>query len=504
MGYICYNNEMQKLREVFNPTVVLSMAVLAVLGVFFIGHKNFGMDELDSMFITTSWSNVWQVNWLREGNMWLYYVLLYWWEGLGHSETVVRLLSVVFAAATLPVAYQLGKTLFNDRVARLATLMLAVNAFVIFNAQNARAYTLVLFLTTVAAYAFARYVLAGGARGSGRAWLALAAVANVLAVYSHLYAAFVVAAQFVSLAVVWRRTVWRDVVLAFGLTGAAVLPLFLAPSFHAQPIDWIPTPGLKTLAGTFVVLADDFVPLAVLYAAVLAAYGVRLWRGRAMWAGDRLAAWKLGFVAAWIAVPVMLALTVSLVAKPMYTSPYFFVCVVPFTLLVAAGLLAVVRRPRWRTMAYAVVAMLAAVRLYGWYSGSPVLAGALANTTENWGQTAQYLADNVAAGDAVLYYPSMERDKVDYYLREQGGDPLRDEIVLSPYFLTTGTLVTHLDETTLTNLPSRYGRVWFVVQRVEGKSAAEDTTQIEGFLKAHYRLVSMEKRGFLEVYQYSK
>jgi hypothetical protein len=487
---------MQKLRAWFNPTVLLSMAILAVLGGFLIGHKNFGMDELDSVFIATSWSNIAQVIWLREGNMWLYYVLLHLWQGLGQSEAVTRSLSVVLGVMTLPVAYQLVKQLFNERVARLATILLAVNVFVVFNAQNARAYTLVLLMTTVASYAFVRCVLEGG-----RKWLVLAAVANVLAVYSHLYGAFVVAAQFAALALLWRRVRWPEVLVAYGLTGLLVLPLFVAPSFHAQPIDWIPSPTLKTLAGTFVVLSDDFVPVAALYAGLLVAYAVKLWRGRAGWLRQRWESWKLGFVAMWIGVPIILALAVSLIAKPMYTSPYFFVCLVPFTALVAAAIIEVTQRRQWRAVVLGAVAVLSLVRLYGWYSGSTVLAGALSNNTENWSQTAQYLDDHVRTGDAVLYYPSMERDKVDYYMNKAGGDTIHHEIVLSPYFLTTGQQM-QLDEAALAAMPQRYRRVWFVVQRVQGKSAQADTAKIEAELKSNYRLVSEDKRGFLEVYQY--
>lgn len=487
---------MQKLRAWFNPTVLLSMAMLAVFGGFLIGHKNFGMDELDSIFIATSWSNIAQVIWFREGNMWLYYALLYVWQGLGHSEAVIRSLSVLLGVATLPVAFQLIKQLFNERVARLATVLLAVNVFLVFNAQNARAYTLVLLMTTVASYAFVRYVM-----HDGRRWLVLAAAANVLAVYSHLYGAFVVAAQFVALAMLWRRVRWREVLVAFGITGLLVLPLFVAPSFHAQPIDWIPSPTLKTLAGTFVVLSDDFVPVAAVYALLLAAYAVKLWRGRAAWLSQRWQAWKLGFTTAWIIVPIGLALAVSLVAKPMYTSPYFFVCLVPFTALVAAAITEVISLRQWRSVVLGTVAVLSLVRLYGWYSGSTVLAGALLNNTENWSQTAQYLNDNVRTGDAVLYYPSMERDKVDYYMNKADGGDLAHEIVLSPYFLTTGDQQ-RLDTAALGQIPRHYRRVWLVVQRVEGASAEADTAQIETVLKSNYRLESQETRGFLEVYQY--
>jgi uncharacterized membrane protein len=292
---------MHKLRKLFNPTVLWGMGTVAVLGLLLLGHKNFSMDELDSIFITKNWSTLLQVIHYREGNMWLYYVLLYLWERLvGTGEAAVRALSVIFAVAVVPVVYALGRRLFDARVARLATLMLAVNTFLIFNAQNARAYTLVLFLTTLASHFVARYAQ----EGKGR-YLAGAGALNVLAVYSHLYALFVVVAQFVALAVApdrsgrprWRR--WSRALPAFAVTGLLALPLLLAPSFHAQPVSWIPAPEPRNLVGTFAVLSGDFLPGAAVCAGLLGWLAVSLWRRGVLrrWTPE---AWNYASLGVWI------------------------------------------------------------------------------------------------------------------------------------------------------------------------------------------------------------
>ena len=487
---------MKKLRELAaSPAVIICMLIVAALGLFMIGHKNFSIDEMDTVFIIKDWHTLWQVLWLREGNMWLYYIVLHIWQVLGNSEAILRALSLVFSIATIPVAYLLGKLLFDTKIAQTSIILLAFNTFLIFNAQNARAYAMVLFITTLASYFLARYRLEGR-----RTFLIWAAVLNILAVYTHLYAAFVVAAQFVALILPLRKRLWTEILPIFAITGALVLPLFIAPSFHAQPLDWIPAPTLKNIAGTFVILAGDFVPLGALYLVFLAVLAAKIWPSlRKSVASPEN--WKYLYLVSWIIIPIVLALGYSIAIKPLYTSPYFFVCLVPFALLAAAGIQAL-RRPWLRRTAISLAIILAAVRLFGWYSGSYTITGALANNNESWGQTATYLTTHTTAGDAVLYSPSMERDKVDYYLTAQGQSLTATEITLKPYFLTTGRQVHTLDTGVLNTLPSSHHRVWIVIERVEGSEAIRDTDTIERFMKDHYRLAHVEHFDWLEVDEY--
>jgi hypothetical protein len=286
----------------------------------------------------------------------------------------------------------------------------------------------------------------------------------------------------------------------YAITGILVLPLLLAPAFHAQPLDWIQKPTLVNLGATFVVLSGDFVPLAALYFGILTTFLVGLWKQRSNWR-RALEAWNYTYVLAGVVVPVVLAFTYSLVAKPLYTSPYFLVCVVPFTLLVAACIESLRRKwLRWALIGAAVV--LAGIRLVGWYTGSHVLTAALTNNSESWGKTATYLAQQSSKNDAVLYYPSMDHDKVDYYLDKQKQTLEAQEVVLEPYFLTTGRQIHTLDVATLEALPATHKRVWLVLERVDGKEAARDTATIENFMKSHYKLQHIEHFDWLEINKY--
>src|SRR5579864_8582577 len=90
-------------------SVVFAMLTAAFFSIFLLGQKNFALDELATMFIIKNWSCLVYFLKYLEGNMWLYYILVYFWSFLGHSEFTVRLVSVFFAVATIPIVFFIGK-----------------------------------------------------------------------------------------------------------------------------------------------------------------------------------------------------------------------------------------------------------------------------------------------------------------------------------------------------------------------------------------------------------
>lgn len=475
------------------------MVLVAVLGLCLLGNKNFSMDELDTIFTIKDWSTLGQVMWFREGNMWLYYTLLFGWSVLGQSEFVIRAFSVVWAVATIPVAYALARTLLTETVARITVVLLSVHVFLIFNAQNARGYTLVLFLTTLSSYLLAKYVT-----GGSKKYLWAVAIFNGLAVYAHMYALLVIAAQFVSL-MLWapNRRSWLQTLPAFLMSGLMVLPLAMAPSFYVQPVSWIPVPDIRNLIGTFIVWAGDFWPMALICATVLGIYIWRWWRRGHMVDGRTAGHWKHGLVWVWVILPVVISFAFSVMVKPLYISAYFFVCLVPFVMLVALAITSL-ERVWLRNTVVTILVVLSLVRLVGWYGGSHTLELVIPNTTEEWDKTAAYLAAHTAPADAVLFFPPMELDKVTYYLHKQGGDILAHEVSLQPYFLTTGQLSRTYDNAKLLRLAEEHDRVWFVLERVTGKETDAETEIIEEYLKSNYSLIHIQYFEFLEIYQYER
>ncbi|MGZ4883597.1 MAG: glycosyltransferase family 39 protein, partial [Halobacteriota archaeon] len=87
----------------------------------------------------------------------LYYVVLHFWTAyLGTSELTLKLLSIIFGVAAIPVLYLVGRELFDTRAGLLAAFLLAVSSFNIRYAQEVRMYSLLVFLGVLSMYFFIR------------------------------------------------------------------------------------------------------------------------------------------------------------------------------------------------------------------------------------------------------------------------------------------------------------------------------------------------------------
>lgn len=160
------------------------VAVLTLVGVglrvLLLGSSGMGLDETVSVWLANH--SVGEVlHWTARIDQHppLYYLLLHAWMGLnGASPYDVRLLSVLFGAATIPVIYLTGKRMAGATVGFAAAVLLALSPFNIRFAQDARMYTCLTFSAAVASYALVRLLtdsrtaqpIGGQFRAYVRAW----------------------------------------------------------------------------------------------------------------------------------------------------------------------------------------------------------------------------------------------------------------------------------------------------------------------------------------------
>lgn len=126
----------------------------------------------------------------RDGHPPLYYVLLHGWqEVVGDSATAARLLSALIGLALLPLAWVAAGRLGGRRAAWAATLLVALNPFVVRYATEARMYELVMVL------ALAGWLVADRAlREPTPRWLAALAVLTGAVLWTHYWGIWLTAA----------------------------------------------------------------------------------------------------------------------------------------------------------------------------------------------------------------------------------------------------------------------------------------------------------------------
>ncbi len=156
----------------------------------------------------------------------VYWLTLKAWMALGGtSELSMRLLSVGLGLLFVALTYALGRRLLSRPAALAAMLFTALNAFLIWNSQDARMYTMGGTLSLAGLFCLTSALRSG----RWRDWLAYAFL-TTLACYTHLAASFLLPFEglFILLAL-WKnpRADWRRAFTALGLIALSFLPFAL-------------------------------------------------------------------------------------------------------------------------------------------------------------------------------------------------------------------------------------------------------------------------------------
>jgi mannosyltransferase len=324
--------------------------------------RSFGFDEVVSAYAALGSWGAWG-RWLRE-EPWnaFYYAVLRAWSITGHSEIASRSLSVALAALTIAPTYLLAKRWFGVLAARIAVVLLVVNAFFIAQAQDLRAYALVTLFVTWSVY---QLVLAVE-RPSWQLRTIYAAVA-ILSVYAHFFAAFVVTSHFLWLLA--GRRVTRAWVVTFVAIGAATVPLVPSLANHTfgnpAPITFaLLAEVLRNITGGLSSPSDGLYGLVgalpVLYGVLVAWYVSNAVRRPDWVRGPEM------LVLLWLGTPIIVGFALSIL-KFALVSRYYIV-VAPALSIVAGVAINMIPRPTIRAGALALACVLAFVGLLQYYA----------------------------------------------------------------------------------------------------------------------------------------
>jgi hypothetical protein len=473
--------------------VAMISALGAALRFHDLGRRSLWFDEGVSVGIARlDWYNFARILWRREANMALYYLVLRLWLQLGGEEAFIRSLSVVFAIATIPVVFLIGRKLWDSRTGLIAVSLLAVSAFHIRYSQEARSYALATLLCALSSLYFLKSFETPSRRNR-----ILHIVTSVLAVYAHFFCGLLIVAQW-SAARMYGTSRrfgrnWRWIVVA-----VTPLALFVATT-GAGPLRWIQRPGFGDLWNFGLLMAGGG-PLMV------AAYGFAC--GGAIAPGDRrntgretwARAWPYIFVSLWLLLPLGIIIAVSFI-RPLFVARYFLFCLPALVLLAASGLARL--SGVWRGAALAVFLLLGlrGARDYYDYHHDFDLG------RDDWRSASRYLLDNARPGDAVVFHVAMGRLPYEYYRSLLA--PARGPEVVYPH---SAGHITYLDLVEkphagqlAASLP-QFERVWIVLRYAETASGTpdDDTRLLMSLAGASHPFHTQRNFPHLEVLVYGR
>ncbi len=427
----------------------------------------------------------------------LYYLMLRGWVALGTSEFALRMLSVIFAIATIPVIYALGAKLFDVRTGLIAATLLAVNTSFMLQAQNARSYTMAAFLVLLATL-----ILVVDRVHPPRFKSVLYVLAMAGAIFSHTLSILILPVHWllISTTDTSRAAQMRFAKQMIGLAILLIPAAWLIVRGQPDQFDWIPPLSALSFKDLFSGFAGaPYGPSNLLRRTLMAVYAVAIAFGlraliRARRTRDaRLAGWVVA--SAGFLVPMVLLLGISL-AHPLYQFRYLAMALPFFTLLAAAGLAAIEYR------------MVSSIVL----SAIVILSVALQWSIHRmpyeypWPSLTRTVLENAHPGDSLIILPAFLRFPIDYYTDRLKG---RDKLPSIAYprwgsqFRVAGQYVEgnlmRGDNSSLSEaIHSDYRRLWIVLPSKGTPTSARDLKSIS----ARYRCHSSEDFAQLELIRF--
>ena len=220
-GFVMEQTGSGRARAFVAPAVV-SIAALALR--FLQAGEPIWHDEAYSFHLARlSWQDL--VSQLREESTPpLYYLLLkIWIAWFGDSEFAMRSLSALFSAATAALACAFASRHVSRRVGWCFGLLLAFNPAALYYGREVRMYALWELLTLLGLWGAVSF-----AKAHSRGGLVMAALANLLACYTHNVALIAVASTaLVTVLVLEGRRARSAWILVHGGVGLLFLPWFL-------------------------------------------------------------------------------------------------------------------------------------------------------------------------------------------------------------------------------------------------------------------------------------
>jgi mannosyltransferase len=410
-------SELATTAQQYRILVAAVTAVALVLRLAFLEAKSFDLDEAVSItYARFGWVSFRHAV-SEDANMLLYYGLLRLWRHLGESEAAIRFLSIIPAVATVPVVYALGARLFSNRVGLIAAVLLCVNASHIRYAQEARSYSLVVLLVVLSCL----FLIRALEHPSRRDMIGYVTV-GIFAIYSHFFAALVLLAQCVSLAIPRpRRVPLKALLMSFAAIGSLSLPLaFFAVTRDFGQVSWIVRPTLQDIIQFFRFLTGGGKTPAPLLGAYLAAWLAAVVGAGKVWRSGQISwqAWRYGLLLSWMWTPILLTLLISTI-KPLFVSYYLIVCLPPLVLLTAASLSWI--NHRWLLAgALAVVVGLALLGDYHYYTNDRL--------KDDFRGATSYVLTHAQPEDAIVFVAKYVQHPFEYYRsrlpRTAGGESM--------------------------------------------------------------------------------
>ncbi len=387
--------------------LIIIIFIGSVLRLYYLDNKSFAGDEpgrvavgkLDTETLLKTSKNV-------ELNPPLHYALIKFTFFFGSSDFILRLPFALVGILTIPVIFLIGKKLFDENTALIATLIFALSPLHIQYSQEVGQYVLFSFFSALSFYFFLCYI---NNEKFGRIGFIVSSALNL---YSHYYAVLFLLPLFVFI-FFYRKNLRQNFMISLSavfVLFAPYLPVFidqLSLSFSAlSPFKVIDAAGIFFVIpfGQSVIHAfKSEIILAIVAAVVLFFLLIPFFRR------NYKDTWII-LLLIYSVVPVLIGIVLMIKLRS-FNYRYFIPVLVPYSLILSAAITKI-QNIKIRILCIIVIfsLMLFSLNIY-YYSTTAVTAKA------DWKSVAYYISLNEREADVIYFPVSQDRIAFNHYYK---------------------------------------------------------------------------------------
>lgn len=455
--------------------LVIALLSALCLRLLLLGSKSLWLDEAWGLSVTKAGQKALWAGTSENHHPPLFHLLSGYWIKLGESEFKLRLLSAIFGAVSVLLIYQLGKDIGGKKVALSGTWLSALSPLLIWYSQEARSYSLIIFMGLAVTVASVKLFLKPNI-----GWWLLFVVAMTAALYTHYAAFLLIPVQLMLLTALLATKQSRIPAVFFWLAAWTITIIAYWP--------WLNSPAasaflgqLKTGSYPAQIFADKFnidsfhlmniFAVSILFAIPIGLFLVYrlLKKNNNLWMELRNKKWIQSFL-----VLLFIILLLASVIPRGYTIKKQLVILWPFVLLFFSFFWP------WEQSYKKLLASLLTISLLASLVNISLIP------KDQWREAVSFITKQSQTKDIVLLLPSYMTFPFDYYSQ---GRIARDGIHPSSSL------------SQLESLLNDHGRIWLVSHQVD---IADPEKKIEGWLGQHANLVEEKSFYRIQLHLYQK
>ncbi|MBU0468866.1 MAG: glycosyltransferase family 39 protein [Candidatus Omnitrophica bacterium] len=332
----------------------------------------------------------------------LYYLTINFYSKLFGDGKSLRIVSLLFSMLTLYLIYLVSRLFFSQRASIYAVLIMAINPFHIWYAQEARVYSMACFFSLLMVYFFIK-----GIRSDKKSfWLGFV-FAGILAVYSSYHAGFLLVATLIAL--FFKKNRKHSVKLVFSIIIIVLFSIVLNPALKTQigfvkSSFWLQPPKMIMLVYTLMVFTLGYSAslvqhiIGMLVYVVLFVYGINVFL--------KVDKEDTILLFSFFIFPIIAVFAFSKTILPVYLNRQMIMFSPFYYLLVAKGIDSIKKRDL-RLISLVIVILLGLFSLRNFYKGKvypeDIKAYCWGNVHEkkNYSELVEYVVEQYKEGDMV-------------------------------------------------------------------------------------------------------